>query len=177
MTHVVLTGFMGVGKTAVGRRLARRLGRPFIDTDQLIEEAAGKPISQIFEDHGETYFRDLECRVIADLEPQSPAVISTGGGTFANDANRRRLEELGVTVCLMTKLETILERVQRNDRRPLAQGPEGRKRLERLLKERMPSYRKADVLIETDSLSIDQSMQRVLNMIEPRLKQDEGVPE
>jgi shikimate kinase len=176
MTHVILTGFMAVGKTAVGRRLARKLGRPFIDTDVLIEQRAGMPIAKIFEQHGEQWFRDLEAEVIARLSPDEPAVISTGGGTFISDANRESLEKLGVTVCLVTDVETILERVGRNDKRPLAEGAEGRKRLERLLKDRMPSYRKADVLVETDALSIEQSTQRVFNMIEPRLKQDGDIP-
>jgi len=170
MIHVVLTGFMAVGKTAVGKRLARRLGRRFIDTDQLIEERAGMSIPQIFEKHGEAWFRKLESEVIADLNPDTPAVIATGGGTFVSAANRKRLRKLGVTVCLVSALETILDRVGRNDKRPLAKGPEGRARLERLLEERMPAYRKADVLVETDTLSIEQSTQRVLNMIEPRLK-------
>lgn len=176
MTHVVLTGFMAVGKTAVGRRLARRLGRPFVDTDHLIEERAGTSIANIFDEHGEEYFRNLEREVIADLNPAEASVISTGGGTFADDANRERLAALGVTVCLLTDFETILKRAQRNDKRPLAQGDEGRKRLERLLDERMPSYRKADILVETDALSIEQSTQRVLSMIEPRLRRDAETP-
>jgi shikimate kinase len=176
MKHVVLIGFMAVGKTAVGRRLARRLGRPFVDTDHLIEERAGSSIANIFDEHGEEYFRNLEREVIAALSPDEASVISTGGGTFVDDANRKRLAELGVTVCLVTDLDTIVERVQRNDKRPLAQGSEGRKRLERLLKERMPAYRKADILVETDALSIEQSTQRVLTMIEPRLKQDAESP-
>lgn len=174
MTHVVLTGFMAVGKTAVGRRLARRLGRPFIDTDQLIEARAGMPIPKIFEEHGEKWFRDLESKVIAELEPDEPSVIATGGGTFVRPANRKRLRQLGVTVCLVTAIETILDRVSRNEKRPLAQGPESRERLQLLLEERMPSYRKADVIVETDALSIEQSTQRVLSMIEPRLKQVGG---
>jgi len=176
MTHVVLTGFMAVGKTAVGRRLARRLGRPFVDTDLLIEERAGSSIAEIFAEHGEEYFRNLEREVIAALNPSEASVISTGGGTFADQANRERLSTLGVTVCLLTDLETILARVQRNDKRPLAKGAEGRERLERLLNERMQWYRKADVLVETDALSIEQSTQRVLSMIEPRLKQDVETP-
>ena len=151
------------------------LGRPFIDTDQLIEERAGMSIAKIFDKHGEKWFRSLESEVIADLNPKEPAIIATGGGTFVSDTNREKLRQLGVTVCLVTSVETILERVGRNSKRPLAQGPEGRERLESLLQERMSSYRKADVLVETDALSIEQSTQRVLNMIEPRLKHDGDV--
>ena len=174
MTHVVLTGFMAVGKTAIGKHLARRLGRPFIDTDHLIEQRAGMSIDRIFAERGEDHFRNLERETIAELDPAEPSVISTGGGTFVNESNREKLGQLGVTVCLVSGLETILERVNRNDKRPLTRGEQGRVRLERLLQERMPFYRKADVLVETDSLSIEQSAQRVLNMIEPRLKHDGG---
>jgi shikimate kinase len=129
-------------------------------------------IDRIFEHHGEEYFRRVEREVIASLDPSTPAVIATGGGTFVDEGNRRRLAELGVTVCLVTGLDTIMDRVARNSKRPLAQGDGARERLERLLEERMPVYRQADVLIETDALSIEQSVSRVLNMIEPRLKSD-----
>ena len=174
MTHIVLTGFMAVGKTAVGKRLARKLGWQFIDTDSLIEEREGMAIAAIFEKHGEDHFRRAEREVIAALDPAKPAVIATGGGTFVDDQNRRCLARLGVTVCLVTDLDTILERVGRNGKRPLARGGDARQRLEKLLADRMPVYRKADVLIETDALSVEQSAQRVLSMIEPRLRAAPG---
>jgi shikimate kinase len=173
VTHVILTGFMAVGKTAVGRRLARRLGWRFIDTDALIEEREGMSIADIFESRGEEYFRRAEREVIDALDPPEPAVIATGGGTFVDAHNRSRLERLGVTVCLVTSLETVMKRVARNGKRPLARGDEARPRLEKLLEERMPVYRRADVLIETDALSVEQSAQRVLSMIEPRLRAGE----
>jgi shikimate kinase len=169
--HVVLTGFMAVGKTAVGRRLARRLGYEFIDTDQLIEQQSGMTIASIFERLGEAEFRARERQAIAELAPAKPSVIATGGGTFVEEANRLKLKQLGVVVCLVTSLETILDRAGRNDARPLAQG-DARRRLTELYESRKPAYGKADVLVETDGLTVDQAVSRVFAMIAPYLKGD-----
>ncbi len=168
--HVVLTGFMGTGKTAVGKRLAKRLRRPFVDLDELIERREGRSISSIFETEGEAAFRRIEADVVAGLSCNEPSVIATGGGTFVAPANRRVLSSLGVVVCLLSDFETIMERVSRNKRRPLAAGEGAREKLERLYEQRMDSYRKADVLVETDGLTVEQSVARVLSIIEPRLK-------
>jgi shikimate kinase len=170
--HVVLTGFMAVGKTAVGRRLARRLGYEFIDTDQLVERAAGMSIREVFSELGESEFRACERRVISELAPESPSVIATGGGTFVDESNRQKLKSLGVTVCLVISLATVLERVARNDARPLAQGEEARRRLSDLYESRKAAYGKADVLVETDGLTIEQAVSRVAAMIAPYLKED-----
>jgi len=167
--HVVLTGFMAVGKTAVGRRLAKRLGYDFIDTDQLIEQRAGMTIAEMFEKLGEAGFRARERQVISELTLSKPTVIATGGGTFVDEQNRRRLKHLGVVVCLITSLETILDRVGRNDARPLAQG-DARRRLSELYEVRKPAYGKADVLVETEGLTVDQAVSRVSTMIAPHLK-------
>jgi shikimate kinase len=105
---------------------------------------------------------------VAALAPERPSVIATGGGTFVDERNRDRLRELGVVVCLVTSIDTVVERSKRGGKRPLAAG--GRAQLEKLFRKRMPAYRQADVLIETDGLTIEQSVTRVLSMIEPRLK-------
>jgi len=170
LTHIVLIGFMAVGKTAVGKRLARRLKREFIDTDVLIEKHASMSVGEIFEQLGEEEFRRIEREVVAELDPPVPAVIATGGGTFVDENNRDHLRALGVVVCLVTRLDTVLERVGRNNKRPLATGVGAREKLAKLLESRMQAYRQADVLIETDSLTIEQSAARVLSMVEPRLK-------
>jgi len=171
MSHVVLTGFMASGKTAVGRRLAKRLGYDFIDTDQLIEDRVGMPIADFFSRYGESEFRRIEHEVVAALAPPRAAVIATGGGTFVQHANREPLRRLGPVVCLVTSLETILERVGRNDKRPLAAGEDAALRLGNLLEDRMPHYRAADVMVETDGLSIDQAVARVANTLAPRLRE------
>jgi len=170
MTHVVLTGFMASGKTAVGRRLARRLGYDFVDTDHVIEEKAGCAISELFARSGEAAFRALERETIASLSPAAPSVIATGGGTFVDADNRAALHRLGVCVCLVVSPETILERVGRSDKRPLAQGPDAAERLAKLYETRLPFYRMADVMVETDGLTVEQAAARVASAIAPRLR-------
>ena len=169
MKHVVLTGFMAVGKTAVGRRLAKRLGYEFVDTDRLIEQDAGTSVAEIFEKVGEAEFRRRERALVAGLAPATPTVVATGGGTFVDEENQRALKALGVVVCLVTSLETVLQRVGRNDSRPLARG-DARERLVELYEKRKPSYGRADVLVETDGLSVEQAVSRVLTMITPYIK-------
>ena len=173
LPHIVLTGFMAVGKTAIGKRLAKRLHREFMDTDALIEQREGRKISDIFATDGEQAFRQIERDLITSLNPPEPSIIATGGGTYVDAANRERLHEIGIVVCLVTNIDTIVERVMRNSARPLVQDvdpDEARRRLETLLRERAPFYRKADVLVETDGLSVEQSVHRVMSMVEPRLK-------
>jgi shikimate kinase len=167
--HVVLTGFMAVGKTAVGRRLAKRLGYEFVDTDRLIEQEAGSSVAEIFEKLGETEFRRLERALVGGLVLKTPTVVATGGGTFVDEENQRALKALGVVVCLVTSLETVLQRVGRNDSRPLARG-DARPRLVELYEKRKPAYGRADVLVETDGLSVEQAVSRVLTMIAPYIK-------
>jgi shikimate kinase len=170
MFHVVLTGFMASGKTAVGKRLARRLGYDFVDTDQTIEEKAGCTIPEIFARDGEAGFRKMEKDTIAALAPERASVIATGGGTFVDADNRAALHKLGAVVCLVTSPEVILERVKRSDKRPLAQGPDASERLLKLYESRLPFYRMADVMVETDGLTVDQAAQRVAAAIAPRLR-------
>ncbi len=169
MKHVVLTGFMAVGKTAVGRRLAKRLGYEFVDTDRLIEQETGSTVAEIFEKVGEVEFRRRERELVTGLKPAAATVIATGGGTFVDEENQRALKALGVVVCLVTSLETVLQRVGRNDSRPLARG-DSRERLVELYEKRRPAYGRADVLVETDGLSVEQAVSRVLTMIAPYIK-------
>jgi len=167
--HVVLTGFMAVGKTAVGRRLAKRLGYDFVDTDRLIEQNASMSVAEIFDKLGEGEFRRRERELVASLSPTAPTVFATGGGTFVDEENQPRLKAIGVVVCLVTSLETVLHRVGRNESRPLASG-DARARLAELYERRKPAYGRADVLVETDGLSVEQAVSRVLAMIAPYIK-------
>jgi shikimate kinase len=171
LTHVVLTGFMASGKSAVGRAVARRLGWGFLDLDRLIEEAEGRSIADIFEQDGEPAFRDIEHATVRALSPEQSTVLATGGGTFTNERNQVLLKELGVVVCLVSSFETTMERVRRNTKRPLASAPDAEETLRELYARRLPEYRKADVLVETEGLSIDQAASRVISMIGPRLRQ------
>ena len=167
MKHVVMTGFMAVGKTAVGKRLAKKLAREFVDTDELIEARAGMAVADIFGEHGEARFRELESQVIAELRPGRESVIATGGGAFADPVNRAALGALGVVVCLVTSLETVRRRILAGPAgaRPLASDPGA---LEALFNKRMVAYKQADVMVETDGLSVDQSARRVLAAVGPR---------
>ena len=170
MLHVVLTGFMASGKTAVGRRLARRLGFDFVDTDQAIEESTGASVSEIFAREGEPGFRRLERETIERLALERPTVIATGGGTFVDAENRATLHRLGPVVCLVTSPDVVLERVSRSDKRPLASGPDAAERLSKLYESRLPFYRMADVMVETDGLTVDAAAARVAAAIAPRLR-------
>jgi len=140
VTNIVLTGFMGTGKTVVGREVARRLGRPFVDMDAVIEARAGKPISRIFAEEGEPVFRQMESDLCGELAGQDGAVIATGGGALVNPANREALAASSVLVCLQAGVDEILERVGEAEDRPLlsVQDPGGEVR--QLLAARRDAY-------------------------------------
>lgn len=153
--NIVLIGFMGCGKSTVGRELHHRLGYPLVDMDGVIEQRAGKPIRDIFADEGEPAFRDMESALLAELlAPEEPRrIISTGGGVVAREENRALLRKLGFVVWLHAPIEVILERTARNRDRPLLQGPEAAERARVLLAEREPWYAEAAHLqVDTDDL-------------------------
>lgn len=144
---VVLIGLMGAGKTAIGRRLANRLGLKFVDADNEIEKAAGKSISDIFADHGEPYFRRGEHRVIVRLLKSGPQVLATGGGAYMNEETRAAISRCGVSVWLNADLGVLLERVARRDHRPLLKTDDPETVMRRLMEERYPVYANADVTV------------------------------
>lgn len=142
ITHrsIVLVGLMGVGKTTIGRRLARRLEIPFVDADHEIETAAGMTVSEIFERFGEAHFRDGERRVIARLMDGVPRVIATGGGAFMNAATRALILDQATTVWLDSDIKTLTERVGRRNDRPLLAGRDAGVVLAELALVRNPVY-------------------------------------
>ena len=154
-TNLILTGFMGTGKTSLGKLLADKLGRTFIDIDQKIEEDAGMTIPKIFELHGEKYFRELEKKAVAEVVTRKNLVIATGGGTVKDEENLRLLRESGVIVCLTTAPEEILKRTERRGERPLLDKPDDERLLEikKLLAEREKYYSQADYTIDTTDWS------------------------
>ena len=146
---IVLVGMMGAGKTSVGKRLAQRLGLPFIDADAEIEAGAQMTIAEIFERFGEPYFREGERRVIARLLNGGPKVLATGGGAFLNAATRDRIAETGLSVWLKPEFDVLMRRVRKRSNRPLLRTADPEGTLRRLLDERSPVYALADFTIET----------------------------
>ena len=127
---IILTGFMGVGKSAVGRAVAERLGRPFVDMDERIEAGAGKSISRIFEEDGEDAFRAAERRLCEELAENDGLIIATGGGALIDEANRRLMAEAGEIVCLTCETDEILRRLEGAPDRPLIEGVPRREAIE-----------------------------------------------
>lgn len=153
--NLVLIGFMGTGKTSLGKLLANRLGRGFVDLDQKIERAAGMTIPKIFELHGEKYFRELEKKAVREVSERKNLVIATGGGTVKDAENVRLLKNSGVIICLTTEPEEIFRRTERHGERPVLDGG-GEERLEtikKLLAEREIFYSQADYTIDTTDWS------------------------
>ena len=146
---IVLVGLMGAGKSSVGRRLAEKLGFPFVDADHEIEAAAGKSIPEIFADHGEDYFRDGERRVIARLLAGGAQVLATGGGAYINDETRARIREAGVTVWLRAALPLLMKRVMKRSDRPLLKTENPEEVMRKLVEKRYPIYAEADIIVES----------------------------
>ena len=144
---VVLVGMMGAGKSTIGRRLAARLRLPFLDADIEIEAAAGMSIPDIFECHGEPHFRDGEARVIARLLDGGPAVLATGGGAFMREQTRELIRDKAISIWLKADADIILKRVKRRADRPLLQTADPAATIGRLIEEREPVYRRADLTI------------------------------
>ena len=146
---VALVGLMGVGKTSIGRRLAKRLGVPFVDADTEIETAAGATIEEIFQRHGETAFREGERRVMVRLLDNPPHVLATGGGAFMDPSTRTLIRERAISVWLRADLELMLARVARRNNRPLLKAGDPRTVLERLIAERYPVYGEAEIAVDS----------------------------
>jgi shikimate kinase / 3-dehydroquinate synthase len=170
---LVLVGMMGSGKTTVGRRLALRLGLPFVDVDQEIVEAAGMPIADIFDRHGEEHFRDGERRVMSRILEGGSRVIATGGGAFMNEATRRRIIDNGISIWLKADLDTLMRRVRKRATRPLLQTPDPVGTMQRLLAEREPIYAQADLTVcSREAASHESVVEEVLSALEKHVGRD-----
>lgn len=166
---IVLVGLMGVGKSTVGRRLAAMLDRSFIDADDAIQDAAQRTIAEIFEEHGEAYFRDGERRVIARLMEEEHGVIATGGGAFVDAETRGLILEKAIAVWIDCDIETLVERTSRRDTRPLLKSGEPKEILTRLANERKEHYGQAHVrVVSVDSPHSD-TANSILEAIESHL--------
>ena len=166
---VVLVGMMGVGKSTIGRRMAARLKLPFVDADTEIEAAAGMTIPEIFERHGEPHFRDGEARVIARLLEGGPVVLATGGGAFMREETRSRIAAKAISIWLRADHDVIMRRVRRRADRPLLQTADPEGTVTRLLTEREPIYRHADLTIASRDVPHDRIVEECIEALRAHL--------
>lgn len=159
--NLYLVGFMGVGKSLIGRRVAKELGLRFIDSDLAIEKAVGCPISEIFEKEGEGRFREYERSFVETGHPENGCLVACGGGLVVQPGMGDLLRERGVVVSLFASPETILERTGRNKKRPLLNVPDRESRVRELLKEREPAYLAAGTAISVEGRSSSEIIEHV----------------
>jgi len=162
---IVLIGMMGAGKSAVGRRLASRVGLPFVDSDSEIEKAAGMSIAQFFDRYGEAEFREGERRIIGRLLDGPLCVLSTGGGAFVDPYTRALITAKAVSIWLKADLDVLLERALRHNGRPLLRGVDPRTRMAGLLTQREPIYAQANITVTSDARPVDDTIERVLKAL------------
>jgi shikimate kinase len=167
---IVLVGMPGSGKSSIGRRLAPRIGLPFVDADAEIEKAAGMRISEIFAKHGEPYFRDGEARVIARLLDEGPSVIATGGGALVNIGTRELIHKRAIAIWLKAEISVLMRRVRRKSDRPLLKSADPEATLQRLLNEREPIYAEADIVVMSREGPHDAVVDEILAGLNKRLE-------
>jgi shikimate kinase len=160
---IVLVGMMGAGKSSIGRRLAGRLGIPFIDADTEIEGAAGMTIPEIFEKHGEPYFRAGEARVIARLLDNGPQVLATGGGSIMDPQTRALIGQKGISIWLKADIDVLLKRTKRRNDRPLVE------KIKDLLPVREPIYAQADIVIQSRDEPHETIIDEIMSLLPMRL--------
>jgi shikimate kinase len=166
---IVLVGLMGAGKSTVGRRLARRLGLPFVDSDAAIEDAAGYSAAEVFERFGEQDFRDGERRLVARLIDGEVRVIATGGGAFVDPNTRDLLNDRAITVWLDAPLDVLADRTARRDTRPLLRNADPKGTLERLAEERRPSYASSHIHVKSGNGAHRDVVDSILQALEDHL--------
>ncbi len=171
---IVLVGMMGAGKTTVGRRLATRLGRHFVDSDEEVEKAAGMSIEEIFASRGEADFRAGEQRVIARLLKDQDLVLGTGGGAFINAETRTLVKASAVSVWIKADFELLFQRVQRRSNRPLLKTANPRETLKGLIDKRYPVYAEADVTVVSKDVPQDQVASEVIDALLDHLRGNNG---
>jgi shikimate kinase len=163
--NIALTGFMAVGKSAVGRTLARKLGRRFVDLDRMIEKSEGMRVQDIFSRKGESYFRQAERQALAEVLGQEEQVIATGGGVVIDEENLRLLRKRSFVVCLTAAPEVLLRRAGKSKQRPLLKGADRAQRIGELLAQRGKNYAQAHVAVDTSHLTVEQVVEKILERL------------
>jgi len=166
VSNIVLVGFMGTGKTSVGRRLAEKLKLSYIDTDDVIEQDNEMIIADIFRQHGEPYFRRLESDAVRKVSGLDNHVISTGGGVVIREENLEMLKRNGMVFSLAATPEEIWKRVGHEIHRPLLQAPQPLDRIRKMLAARAPFYARADCIIHTTGLSIEEVTDQIIEVFQ-----------
>jgi shikimate kinase len=172
---LAMVGMMGAGKSSVGRRLAARLGMPFVDADTEIEKAANASISDIFERHGETYFRDGERRVIQRLLDGQPKVLATGGGAFVNPETRAAIKAGAISIWLKADRNVLMSRVKRRSNRPLLKSADLDTVLDRLIEDRSPYYAEATIHVQSRDVAHDVVINDILKLLDAYLDDETTV--
>jgi shikimate kinase len=163
--NIILTGFMGTGKTSVGTQLARDLDYTFVDTDSLIEADQGMSITSIFAKSGEPFFREVESRIIDQVMQRENQVVSTGGGAVIREQNRQAFKRAGFVICLSARPEVIYDRIKSETHRPLLQTPDPLIKIKELLAGRAKFYSQADAVIDTSGKSVDDVIREIKERI------------
>ena len=163
IVNLALIGFMGAGKTSVGRLVAEQLHFDYLDTDELIQSRTGRPIVEIFSTDGEAAFRKMEQELVGELAARTKTVIATGGGLPMNPQNLVSLKTHALVVCLWASPEKIWERVKNQTHRPLLHDADPQKKIHELFAAREPFYRQADVLLNTELRSVREVAQQVVH--------------
>lgn len=167
---LVLIGMMGAGKTTIGRRIAKKLNLPFRDADQEIEAAANLTVPEMFELHGEAYFREGEKKVIARLLNNGPQVLATGGGAWMNEETRKVIAARGISIWLQAEIAILMERVQRRSHRPLLKTDNPEETMRALIEQRYPVYKLADLTVPSRDAPHDAIVQDLVDILEMHLE-------
>jgi shikimate kinase len=163
--NIALTGFMAVGKSAVGRNLARRLRRRFVDLDKVIEKSEGMKVKEVFSRKGEPYFRQAEKRALAEVLLRDEQVIATGGGIIMEEENLQMLREKSILICLTATPEVILRRAGNGTRRPLLGGGNRAQRVTELLVQRAKNYARAHLCVDTTDLTVNEVVEQIIGLL------------
>jgi shikimate kinase len=166
MKNIVLIGFMGTGKTVVSKLLASRLKWQRLCTDEMIEWKVGEPISRIFKEHGEPYFRKIESEIVAAVSKDRKVVIDAGGGVVIDELNVKHLKEHGILFCLTARPELILERTKKYAHRPLLNTGDQLGKIKELLSQREEYYKRADHTIDTSDITPEEVADRVTSIMQ-----------
>lgn len=164
--NIVLIGFMATGKSLTSIELAKRRNMAVVSTDDMIIRKEGRSIAEIFKDSGEEHFRRLEAEVVKEIAAKQNTVIDCGGGVVLNPENIRLLKQNGIVICLTSTPEAVYRRTRKYQHRPLLNTDDPQGKIRELLKEREPCYKQADVTIDTSDLTIGQTVDKIVELLE-----------